>query len=708
MATLALTVVGGAIGGPVGAMLGAVIGQQADAAIFAPRGREGPRLTDLSVQTSSYGSHVPRLFGTMRVAGTVIWATELKESRSTSGGGKGRASTTRYSYSASFAVLLSARLVRRVLRIWADGKLLRGAAGDWKVPTGFRLHVGDSDQPVDPLIASVEGGGATPAHRGHAYAVFEDLALEEFGNRIPSLTFEVEADGGPVSAGAIVGAVMPDVIVEQGGPGFGGFAAVGERKRAIVELMSEVQGGWIEAGDMLRWRAGVGDVIALSARDIASGGIDGGVQRTISTADRAPTSLVLRHYDPVRDYQIGSQRVRRPGSGAQEAMIDAPMAMTADVARGLALAAIERRDAERETRTIRLDWQWMGLVPGIVVRVAYEAGVWRVCEVTVETMVVRLELVRAGFGTIALPASSGRALLAPDLSAGETQIEVIELPPVDGMANVPQLFVAACGTGAGWRGAALSTSIDSGGSWQAAGRTQGVATLGQLVSAPKAAPSTLIDAVSAIEVRLHMPGAVLRDGDVAALDAGANLAMIGDELIQFASAEPLGNGHWRLSGLWRGRRGTEFAVGTQQPGDRFVLVEADALLPIGSLGTMSGSEVRIVANGIGDPGGGIERTHVVSGWSIRPPAPVHGVVANGGGSTRSLRWVRRSRIGWRWSDRIEVPVGEEQERYLCEWQGGSAEAPVAAFVAPAGVNAVTVRQQGTASSSLPLTITIPD
>ena len=44
-----------------------------------PGPRTGPRLGDLSVQTSSYGTPVPRIYGTMRVAGTVVWATELKE-----------------------------------------------------------------------------------------------------------------------------------------------------------------------------------------------------------------------------------------------------------------------------------------------------------------------------------------------------------------------------------------------------------------------------------------------------------------------------------------------------------------------------------------------------------------------------------------------------------------------------------------------------
>jgi hypothetical protein len=136
-------------------------------------------LTELAVQTSSYGTQIPKLFGTIRVAGTVIWSTDLIETRSKTGGSKGQPSTATYSYSASFAVLLSARAIRDVRRIWAEGKLLRGAAGDWKAVTGFRLYLGGEDQPVDPLIASADP--TTPAYRGCAYAVFEGLQLADFG-----------------------------------------------------------------------------------------------------------------------------------------------------------------------------------------------------------------------------------------------------------------------------------------------------------------------------------------------------------------------------------------------------------------------------------------------------------------------------------------------------------------------------------------------
>ncbi len=94
MATLVLTAVGSALGGPIGGAIGAALGRQADSLLFAPKARQGPRLKELEVQTSSYGTQIPAVLGTMRVAGTVIWATDLIERRTKSGGGKGRPSTS--------------------------------------------------------------------------------------------------------------------------------------------------------------------------------------------------------------------------------------------------------------------------------------------------------------------------------------------------------------------------------------------------------------------------------------------------------------------------------------------------------------------------------------------------------------------------------------------------------------------------------------
>lgn len=172
-------------GGPLGGALGALIGRQVDATIIGGRKIEGPRLKELSVQTSSYGSALPLHFGRIRASGTVIWATELVERREKSGGGKGRPSVTNFSYSASFAVAVASRPIAGIGRIWADGNLLRGEAGDLKVGGQLRVYSGQGDQPVDPLLAQAEGMARNPAYRGLAYVVFEDLELADFGNRIP-------------------------------------------------------------------------------------------------------------------------------------------------------------------------------------------------------------------------------------------------------------------------------------------------------------------------------------------------------------------------------------------------------------------------------------------------------------------------------------------------------------------------------------------
>ncbi|MEO8699934.1 MAG: hypothetical protein ABI867_07810, partial [Kofleriaceae bacterium] len=186
---------------------------------------------------------IPRIYGRMRIAGSVSWATDLKEEQNVQGGGKSGPEVTTYAYSASFAVALSSRQATRVGRIWADGKLLRGAAGDFKVPCVFRCHPGSEDQPVDPLIAGIEGLASTTAFRGLTLAVFEDLALVDYGNRIPLITFELIADVtgtnvpwilSDVSRGLIAGTSSAVPVI--------GFAAHGADRRAAIEDMASLWG----------------------------------------------------------------------------------------------------------------------------------------------------------------------------------------------------------------------------------------------------------------------------------------------------------------------------------------------------------------------------------------------------------------------------------------------------------------------------------
>jgi hypothetical protein len=118
-----LTMSGAQIGGAIGATFGTMI----DGALTPPVKRSGSRLSDISIQSSTEGNSIPRLYGRVRVAGQIIWASRFKESSATSGGkglGGRSVETTTYAYSVSFAVGLSAGPITHIGRIWADGNLI--------------------------------------------------------------------------------------------------------------------------------------------------------------------------------------------------------------------------------------------------------------------------------------------------------------------------------------------------------------------------------------------------------------------------------------------------------------------------------------------------------------------------------------------------------------------------------------------------------
>jgi hypothetical protein len=235
MATLVFGAIGTALGGPLGGALGALLGQQVDNAIIGNGHVRGPRLKELEITASSYGSAIARHYGRMRVPGTIIWSTDLEEASATSGG-KNRPDVTTYSYSVSFAVALASRPITGVGRIWADGRLLRGEAGDLKVPGTMRIYTGQSDQPPDPVIAAKEGVANCPAYRGLAYVVFEDLDLSEFYNRLPALTFEVIADDGGFSLADIVDDMLDDADADVPLAELSGFTCEGPLAETLNQL----------------------------------------------------------------------------------------------------------------------------------------------------------------------------------------------------------------------------------------------------------------------------------------------------------------------------------------------------------------------------------------------------------------------------------------------------------------------------------------
>ena len=282
MATTILSTIGAAEGGQLGAAAGALAGGLIDNALNAPGAAA------LRVQSAAYGEAIPRLYGTIRVAGGILWSTGLQEE----GAGLSKlAGSSGRTYSTSLAIGISARPILRVGRIWADGKLIRDSDGSMSVAGAVRVYTGAEDQGADPLIVAVEGAAGAPAYRALAYIVFEHLQLGDFANRVPQFGFEVFAD-----------AVAPMLAVVAGDL----FAAAGAAAPDAGDLATTVDGYGVGGGATLG--GALGQLALLQPHDpVASGA---------RLRLRAPRGLPAIAVAQAEGGRLRARRVPRRMSGA--------------------------------------------------------------------------------------------------------------------------------------------------------------------------------------------------------------------------------------------------------------------------------------------------------------------------------------------------------------------------------------------------------
>lgn len=670
MATLVFSALGTALGGPIGGALGALIGRQADAAIIGNGRREGHRLKELSVSTSSYGSPIPLHFGRMRVPGSVIWATDLVEHNERQGGGKSKPSVTTYNYTTSFAVALSSRPIAGVGRIWADGNLLRGSAGDLKCGGSMRFYSGQHDQAPDPLMAAIEGPDRCPAYRGIAYIVFEDLELADFANRIPTLTFEVFADENGFSLQEIVDPVLDDADAAVDLTGLSGLSCEGpliDTLRLLDPLFPMDCDAGGERVTFARERLQTSPIAlpepAISVHDDDFGGATGYARKRSSTSSTSPE--ILRYYDIDRDYQPGLQRaLGRPGRG-QPITVELPASMNAPDARKLAERIAQRADWSREKMAWRTAELNPAIGPGAILTVPNQPGHWRITEWEWRESGVELSLSRivpTGPDTaIAVPVDPGRANPPVDLPAPPTLLTAFELPWDGEGADTPTVFAAVSSPAANWKGAALFVDHGDGNlvPLGPSGRSRSIIGSSETTLAP--ASPLLLDRSSTLTIQLLDDRMTLSNADARRLAFGANRALVGNEIVQFAKATPLGGGRWELEHLLRGRAGTEMAISNHVGGEPFVLLDA-APISLDPAIIGGADHVTILAAGLGDQEA-VSSEIGLRGITRRPLSPVHSrtrFLPDGG---LVLTWTRRARGAWTWQDGVDVPLNEQAERY---------------------------------------------
>ncbi|MBS7669325.1 phage tail protein [Croceicoccus gelatinilyticus] len=197
---------------------------------------------------------------------------------------------------------------------------------------------------------------------------------------------------------------------------------------------------------------------------------------------------------------------------------------------------------------------------------------------------------------------------------------------------------------------------------------------------PDAEPFNFDDG-SSVEVVLQS-GELLSTTYEDMLDDGTlNLALIGDEVVQFRTATLTAPLTYQLTGFLRGRRGTEWAMGTHGADERFILLGSVQRHDLGA--SEIGDTDSYIVSTVGRGASEADAFAVpYTGATHKPYAPVSGI-AEQSGADWQFDATRRTRVGGTTLNGQDVPLGEASEAWeLDVMDGESVVRTIAAATLP--------------------------
>lgn len=386
-----------------------------------------------------------------------------------------------------------------------------------------------------------------------------------------------------------------------------------------------------------------------------------------------PFRLDLTYFSPTTKYQAATQGATRYTKTAlqRSVTITAPIVLVDTTARQTAETLLYRQWIEREEFTFSLPMAYLGLVPGDVLTLPISGNLLRVRLIEVNLSVPGPIQCVAVLDDAAVLT---QVIAGPDLTAASDEAAAIiatSLVAWSGNAIVNDdadsigFYLVANGTTAGyWPGAAIYWSRDGGASYQELDAAPDGATLGTTLTALPAFTNTGVwDTLNTLDVNITAGDIPVTTSDSDML-AGANLALVGDELIQFAVVTALGGTQYRLSRLLRGQRGTDGRWGEHVVGERFAQFDAGNLRREALGFDLRAKSILVKALTPGQTLGDVSPITVyISGEEFKTYAPVLISATRDGSQNITVAWYRRDRKYVGLQDLYDEPISETSESY---------------------------------------------
>lgn len=306
------------------------------------------------------------------------------------------------------------------------------------------------------------------------------------------------------------------------------------------------------------------------------------MKRIFTQEDQLPRRVHVNHLDPAGGFAKNKQTSQRRSNlvkTRREQKYDFDFALTADSAATISLRELKRPYYEQMRYEFGLPLKFSHLTVTDTIEYEDEDGVvdlLRITDIEREDNELSIEAIQDGGSAVYNTSISGLSLQPPRPTTpglvGETRLEILNIPCLRDENDELGLYIAMAGSSSAWYGAQLMFSTDGGTSYDEALRTQVTSILGDTETELLADGSYLYPSEQFVDVRTNFE---LASSTPEGVIGGANLAVIGDEVLQFTTATHLGDNLWRLGGLVRGRYNT--ASPTWPVGTRFVLLDQGVL-----------------------------------------------------------------------------------------------------------------------------------
>lgn len=472
--------------------------------------------------------------------------------------------------------------------------------------------------------------------------------------------------------------------------------------RSVLEaLMGVYQFDAVESDGLIKFiaRPGRRPVRTIDTGDlVAAENVGAAYRLTRGQETELPVAVKVRYGDWAREDQAGQAEARRSTTISRKVLTSTPpVTMPSGRARQIAEDELRAAWVGRERASFSLPPSSFALDPGDVVELAPVGLKLRLSTIgaaearSVEAFAV--ETLTGGAGTTPEPQPPAPlpVLLDPVPVFVDGPLLTDDDPPHAG-------YVAGIAKPWGQGLAVFRSETDSGFALDTL-LTQG-ARVGELLYDFWSGPTGRWDQVNTCYVTLL--AGTLSSAEQSAVLNGANPLLVENvdgewELLQFTSAELIGERQYALRGLLRGQRGTEHAMRAPVAAGARVLAVDGAVSATGLPADLAGLSlywrVGPASQDIGSPDYATQ-LRTIAGKGRRPLAPcqVRGRRNTGNGDW-TLSWVRRTRLGGDSWDQTEVPLGEASEAYQVQILSGPGGTVKRTFTPTSASQLYTAAQQ---------------